>query len=239
MQLWLRSAFMMPLDNAFVSVILLAGGKGTRMRSSIPKQYLPLGGKPLALYSLELFAACKAISEIIIVCDLFYQPLFMPHHTSLLFATPGNRRQDSVYSGLQKTSNPSKKTHLICVHDSARPLAAPSDLMNVLAEAKKHGAAAAANLVKNTIKECDPQGFVQSTLDRSQLWEMYTPQVVEASLLKRGFKIALENNLTVTDDAALVELTGHPVKLVQGSYSNIKITTPEDLPLAETLLRLQ
>jgi len=232
----------MPLFNTFVSAILLAGGKGKRMQSSTPKQYLPLGGKPLALYSLELFASCPAIDEIIVVCDLFYQPLFRntaSNYPRLLFAPPGERRQDSVYQGLQKTSNPAKKTHLICVHDSARPLATSSDLMNVLAEAKKHGAAVAANLVKNTIKECDPQGFVQRTLDRSQLWEMYTPQVIEASLLKKGFKIAINNNLTVTDDAALVELTGHPVKLVKGSYSNIKITTPEDLPLAETFLRLQ
>jgi len=224
------------MSNTFVSAIILAGGKGTRMRSSTPKQYLPLGGKPLALYSLELFASCPAINEIIVVCDLSYQSLFIPNYPNLLFASPGERRQDSVYNGLQRTSNPSQKTHLICIHDSARPLATPSDLMNVLAEAQKHGAAVAANPVKNTIKECDFQGFVKRTLDRSKLWEMYTPQVVESSLLKKGFEIAINNNLTVTDDVALVELTGHPVKLVKGSYSNIKITTPEDLPLAETLL---
>ena len=212
-----------------VSVILLAGGVGSRMKSSTPKQFLLLNGKPVALHSFDLFASFEMISEIIVVCDPLYRSLF-PSNTN--FALPGARRQDSLFNGMQKIST---QCDLVCVHDAARPLLEHSDLQKLLAEAAKHRAAALAVPMKCTIKQADEQGFVTTTLDRTTLWEMQTPQVATPALLMEGFKIAQEKNLTVTDEAMLVELTGHPFKLVTGSHSNIKITTPEDWAVVETL----
>lgn len=213
-----------------VSVILLAGGQGCRMQSAIPKQFLSLQGKPVALYPFELFSSCPHVAEIIIVCEPQYQSLF-PRFTlpAVKFALPGRRRQDSVYNGLLETS---PQADLICIHDSARPFLSKDNLDQLLEEAKRYGAAALAVPAKNTIKETDPNQFVQRTLDRSNLWEMHTPQVATPSLLRKGFEIALEYNLDVTDDASLIELTGHPIKLVKDSYQNFKITTPEDWQIA-------
>jgi len=213
-----------------VSVILLAGGQGSRMQSQTPKQFLNLQGKPVALHSFEQFSSCPHVIEIIVVCEPQFHSLF-PRFTlpEVRFALPGNRRQDSVYNGFLTISS---QPDLICVHDSARPFLSKDSLEQLLEEARRYGAAALAVPAKNTIKETDPNQFIQRTLDRSKLWEMHTPQVATPALLKKGFDIALEYNLDVTDDASLVELTGHPVKLVKDSYQNFKITTPEDWQVA-------
>jgi 2-C-methyl-D-erythritol 4-phosphate cytidylyltransferase len=203
------------------------------MRSPVPKQFVPIYGKPLALYSFELFLNHPQVTEIIVVCAPEYQSLF-PASTSpkIDFALPGPRRQDSVFNGFEKT----QETGLICVHDSARPLLSEASLDALFAQAQCYGAAALAVPAKNTVKEADPNLFIRRTLDRSTLWEMHTPQVAAAHLLKKGFEIIHDYNIEVTDDASIVELTGHPVKLVPDSYRNIKITTSEDWPLAETFL---
>lgn len=213
-----------------VSVILLAGGQGSRMRSSVPKQFLHLQGKPLALYSFELFTSLSWVMELIVVCDPQYQSLF-PRFTlpSVRFAIPGERRQDSVYNGFKEIS---PTADLVCIHDSARPFLEKGNLEEVLEAARLYGAAALAVPAKNTIKETDPNQFVQRTLDRSKLWEMHTPQIATPQLISKGFEIALEYGLSVSDDAGLIELTGHPVKLVKDSYQNFKITTPEDWQIA-------
>lgn len=221
---------LMPSSEYKVSVILLAGGQGSRMLSQTPKQFLCLQGKPVALYSFEIFSTTPYVHEIIVVCDPQYQSIF-PRFTypEVRFALPGKRRQDSVYSGFAAiSSNPD----LVCIHDSARPFLSREHLIQLLDEAKLYGAAALAVPAKNTIKETDPNQFIQRTLDRSKLWEMHTPQVATYSLIKKGFEIAHEYNLDVTDDASLVELTGHPVKLVKDTYHNFKITTPEDWQIA-------
>lgn len=209
-----------------ISVILLAGGLGLRMGISMPKQFLPLGDKLIAQHSYELFRSIPQINEIIVVCE----PEYQIHFPNAKYALPGNRRQDSVYNGFLKISQDSS---LVCIHDSARPFLSKDDLLKVIDAGQKHGAAALASPVKSTIKEGCGDHFVTKTLDRSILWELHTPQVVIPSLLKKGFEIA--QDITVTDDVSLVELTGHPVKLVAGSASNIKITTPVDLKLAEIL----
>ncbi len=232
MQLFkLHSAIVLPMSiPSPISVVLLAGGHGTRMRASTPKQFLKLKKKIIALHSFELFASIPQITEIIVVADPAYHSLF-PKTTR--FAHPGKRRQDSVYNGLNQVS---KSCQLVCIHDSARPLLSKEKLEEVLKEGLLYKAAALAVPVKNTIKESDPDHFIKRTLDRSVLWEMHTPQVATPELLYKGFEIARKNNLEVTDDTSLVELTGHRVKLVTDSYKNIKITTPEDLVLAELYL---
>lgn len=221
-----------------ISAILLAGGSGTRMRAQPgldPKQFLGIQGKPLALYSFDILCAYPFL-EIIIVCEPEYFHLFQaPPHISLKRADPGNRRQDSVFNGLKCTQ---ETAELVCIHDCARPLLTYADLVRVIAAAEKTGAAVLGSPVKNTIKECDEKTHVTRTLDRTRLWEIYTPQVARVSLLKEGYTIVDAGRYSVTDDMSLIELTGHPVELVAGSSLNIKVTFPEDLLLVDALIAL-
>ncbi len=216
------------------SVILLAGGIGTRMKALIPKQYLSLRGKPIAQYSFDLFLTIPEVLEVIVVCETRYQDLFKTTNASpnIKFAEPGPRRQDSLFKGLQQIS---QNSTLVCVHDSARPFITREMVLRVLQEGRVHGAATVGMPIRFTVKERTPEGFVKQTLDRSLIWEIQTPQVTTPELLRKGFEKALAHNIDVTDDVALVELLGRPVKLVEGSYGNLKITTPEDVAIAEKL----
>lgn len=190
------------------------------MRSSTPKTFLPLHGKPVALHSLEVLMAHPLIQEIIVVCEPEHQSLFP---SSVKFALPGERRQDSVNNGFQHVS---PNADFVCIHDGARPFLSSASLNAVLIAAEQHGAAALAVPTKNTIREVNSEQFSVRTLKRETLWEMHTPQVATRALIAEGLKRA--ELLEVTDDMSLVELTGHPIKLVQDSYQNFKLTTPED-----------
>nr|POE57718.1 2-c-methyl-d-erythritol 4-phosphate cytidylyltransferase, chloroplastic [Quercus suber] len=196
-----------------VSVILLAGGKGKRMGASMPKQYLPLLGQPIALYSFYTFSRLIEVKEIIVVCDPSYKDIFEGTKENipveLKFTLPGKERQDSVYSGLQ-----------------------------VLKDGWLNGAAVLGVPVKATIKEANSESFVVRTLDRKTLWEMQTPQVIKPELLKKGFELVNREGLEVTDEVSIVEHLKHPVYITEGSYTNIKVTTPDDLLLAERILSM-
>jgi len=218
-----------------VSVILLAGGHGSRMNNSIPKQYLKLGHKEIAKYSFECFAIIPEVTEIIVVCRDEYRLIFdckLPN-TDLHFATPGKRRQDSVYSGFKAIKH---KANLVCIHDAARPFITTKLVKRIVEAAQNYGAATAGVPMKCTVKQVNTEEFITCTPDRSLLWEIQTPQVITPDSLERGFTLANEQGITVTDDVSLAELIGTPVKLVMGDYKNIKITTPEDLYFAEKFL---
>ncbi|KVI01704.1 4-diphosphocytidyl-2C-methyl-D-erythritol synthase [Cynara cardunculus var. scolymus] len=205
-----------------VSIVLLAGGQGKRMGASMPKQYLPLLGQPIALYSFYTFSRMPEVKEIVVVCDPSYQDIFEDTrekiNVDLKFALPGKERQDSVYSGLQAID---LNSELVCIHDSARPLISSSDVEKVLSDGLRIGASVLGVPAKATIKEANSESFVVKTLDRKTLWEMQTPQV---------------EGLEVTDDVSIVEHLKHPVYITEGSYTNIKVTTPDDLLLAERIL---
>jgi 2-C-methyl-D-erythritol 4-phosphate cytidylyltransferase len=221
-----------------ISVIILAGGQGTRMQTSIPKQFLELDGKPVAWHSFHLFLDMPQIDEIVIVCAESYQHLFT--QTSSLkkihFAQPGNRRQDSVYNGLLAAS---PNSELICIHDAARPFINSLLVIRALEAAQQYGAAAVGMPLKFTIKETCNENKVKSTPKRSTMWEIQTPQVVKREILHNGFLHANMHDITVTDDVSLAELIGHTVKIVEGEDTNIKITLPSDLLLAKLLLSLR
>ncbi|QVL58129.1 MAG: 2-C-methyl-D-erythritol 4-phosphate cytidylyltransferase [Simkaniaceae bacterium] len=208
-----------------ISLILLAGGSGIRMGSTIPKVFLPLKNRAMILHSFKLFFSMKEIAEIVVVCPKEYHSYF-PSNT--LFAPPGKERQDSVENGFKKTTG-----EIILIHDGARPFIKKEDVLKLLKEGIPIGAATLGAPTKNTIKQVNHNSLVEKTLDRSILYEMYTPQLLKRDLLEKGLSAAKEKKLT--DDVSLAELIGHPVKIVTGSSRNIKITHPIDLKLAEIL----
>jgi 2-C-methyl-D-erythritol 4-phosphate cytidylyltransferase len=216
------------------SVILLAGGKGTRMGSTTPKQFLHLSGKAIVLYSLECFLTLPWVHEIIVVAELEYRPLFFDRSPIIRFALPGKERQDSVFSGLQKV-DPS--ISWVCIHDSARPFIDSSLINPLFHEAQIHGAAALGMPLKFTVKQCCHNQQVVKTLNRDLLWEIQTPQIISHPLLKEGYRHCHTHQISVSDDVSIVEHLQKPVKIVRGSYNNIKITTSEDLLFAEYILK--
>ncbi|MBS0627971.1 MAG: 2-C-methyl-D-erythritol 4-phosphate cytidylyltransferase [Verrucomicrobia bacterium] len=205
------------------------------MGKPIPKQYLLLKEKPIILHTLEAFLTFQDWGEIVIVCEPIYQSLFSSYNDiPLRFAPPGKTRQDSLFSGFDALLT---SPEWICIHDGARPLLKEKDLRAVIDAGKIHGAATLATPVKTTIKEVDNDLVVKKTLLREKLWSIQTPQILRKDLLQKGRNYVTEKNITVTDDVSLAELLDHPVKLVEGSDSNIKITTQEDLSLANLLLK--
>lgn len=239
-------------DMSDVGFVVLAGGTGSRMKANMPKQYLPLRGKPVLHHSLDLFLErlpeyCKSVGKsapehVVLVMDPSYQPEYQPFIDSypkgrLTFANPGKERQGSVENGLNKLVEVSNgKCKYVAVHDSARPLVTIEEVCNVVSDAKEHGAAVLGVPCKATIKESEDGSFVLRTIPRARLWEVHTPQVVEIDTLLRGFKKVAEEDLEVTDDVSIVEALGEPVKLTLGEYTNLKITTPEDMDVAEAIL---
>lgn len=208
-----------------LSVILLAGGQGTRFRNGTPKTFVPLNGKPVVLHSFDLFASMQEVSEIVVVCPNDYHSLFSK---GTLFAKPGKRRQDSVKNGLIKTSG-----KYILIHDGARPFVEKKDILKLLEKGTPIGAATLGTPVTQTIKKISAENHVEETLDRNTLFEIHTPQLLRRDLLEAGFEAVGQAN--VSDDVALAERIGHPVKVVEGSPRNIKITHPIDLELATVL----
>jgi len=223
------------------TAIIVAAGTGSRMKTSVNKQYLLLSGKPVLAHTLEVFEKSELISEIIVVIngkdrrqfeDCILIPLNFPKITSVVDG--GSDRQESVYNGLKKVSS---NTELVCVHDGARPFVTPDIIKESVTAAWKTGAACTGVPVKDTIKQADINGIVEKTLDRRLLWAIQTPQAFKREILINAHEKAILDGYRGTDDCVLVERLGLSVQMVMGSYSNIKITTPEDLAFAETIAK--
>lgn len=222
-----------------VTAIIAAAGQGRRMGAGSNKVLLTLAGIPLVVRTVRQLAACPQIEEIIIVSG----PEEMGEMHSLVSAmgltqkwqvvAGGSERQYSVANALAAVSG---KAEIIVVHDGARPLADQTAIENVIAAAREYGAAVVAVPVKDTIKVADANGFVATTPDRKKLWAVQTPQAFQAAILRQAYAQALAEGFLGTDDASLVERLGMPVKMVTGSYRNLKITTPEDMVIAAALL---
>lgn len=224
-----------------ISVVLLAGGKGKRMKSAMPKQFLPLLGKPVVIRSLEIFQRMEEVSEIVIVLDESYRSDFaniLSEDRRISWADPGVERQDSVYNGLQKLLESGKeRNQMVAIHDAARPLVTVDEIKRCIKDAYQYGAAVLGVPCKATIKESEDGQFVLRTIARSRLWEIHTPQMASRDLFLRGFDKVKAENLEVTDDVSVIEALNAPVKLTLGEYTNIKLTTPDDLQVAEQILR--
>mmetsp|Transcript_17948 Transcript_17948/g.18015 ORF Transcript_17948/g.18015 Transcript_17948/m.18015 type:complete len:269 (+) Transcript_17948:84-890(+) len=226
---------MAPVDSR-LAVILLAGGKGSRMKANMPKQFLPLLGKPVFMHSLDLFLKMDNVESIVIVLDESFRDEYkdlLTLDSRIIWADPGKERQDSVFNGLTQVPT---TCDLVAVHDSARPLVTEKEVNDVVRDGLLYGAAVLGVPMKATVKESEDGEFVLRTIPRSRLWEIHTPQVVRRENLLRGFKKVSENNIEVTDDVSIIESLGERVRVTVGEYTNIKLTTPDDFTVAEQVL---
>lgn len=213
-----------------LTVILLCGGTGKRLGTSLPKQFLPLKNKPVFAYSLDVFLSMPEVGEVVVAVAPQYRELF-PNDPRIVFAKPGKERQDSVQNSLLASK---KSLPFIAVHDAARPFITVELVRKVLAAAISAEAAAPALAVPLTIKQANTNGTVIKTLPRHDLFAIQTPQIVKRERLLEGFEKA--KGQLVTDDLSLVELLGISPLLVKGEEKNLKITTSLDLALAELLV---
>lgn len=223
-----------------VTAIIPAAGAGVRFGGAVKKQFIALNGLPILSHTLRALAASKALSAIIVVVPPGEElrgrkALELARIDLETEVVPGGQaRQDSVYIGLQRAK---AETDLVLIHDGVRPFVSREVVLATIEAAKEWGAAIAAVPVIDTIKRVDTDGFVVETLQREQLWAVQTPQVFRYALLMRAHRAIREGGIVATDDAALVERIGGMVKVVRGSYENLKITSEEDLPLADLILK--
>lgn len=223
------------------AAIIAAGGAGLRMKQSRPKQFSLLADIPMLIHSIRTFVHVAEITHIVLVVPESYlqysKELIGQFKLKKIHAVVagGELRQHSVQIGL---SHVPSEIDLVAVHDGARPLVSQDIIVACLYQAHKSGAAIASVPVKDTIKRVTEIGglIIQSTLDRSRLWQAQTPQAARVALLKKGFSVAAKDGFVATDEASLLEHIGCQVTLVTDSPLNIKITRPADMLIAEALL---
>ena len=219
--------------------IVVAGGKGLRMGADTPKQFLPIGGKPVLMRTLERFR--EALPDVVLVLVLppsqqdFWRQLCVHHHFTLphTVASGGATRFHSVLNGL-RTIPTDVAEAVVGVHDGVRPFVSPDVIRRCYAEAEQTGTAVPVMPVVETVRHIQADGTSSATIDRSRLRLVQTPQTFSLSLLRRAYEQPYRD--AFTDDASVVEALGHPITLVEGNRENIKLTTPFDLQVAETIL---
>ena len=224
------------------TAIVLAAGKGSRMQSVVPKQYLELCGKPVLYYSLAAFEE-SFIDEIILVAgkdDISYCKEQIVERYGFQKVTKiiagGTERYLSVYQGLLAA----EEADYVYLHDGARPFVDAAILSDAKACVEQYQACVAGMPVKDTIKIVDAEDLAKETPERKYVWQVQTPQVFSYALVREAYDMLMEDQdaYSVTDDAMVVEtMLNYPVKLFQASYKNIKITTPEDLQIAELFVQ--
>jgi 2-C-methyl-D-erythritol 4-phosphate cytidylyltransferase len=241
---WVRPAFFLCLDPAKldqmmqVSAIIVAAGSGARLGSSLPKAFVSLEGRAMLFYSLRTLAEVSLISELVLAVPAGMELAARGLVTEAGLKVPvkivpgGKERQDSVRIALALTS---AEAELAVVHDAARPFASAELFQQCVERAQAHGAAIAAIPVADTLKRAAQDLRITETMARAGLWQAQTPQAFSRKLLLRAHEEAAHQRITATDDADLVQQLGNAVEIVQGSPANLKITTPDDLMLAEAL----
>ena len=224
-----------------ITALVLAAGSGKRMQSNTAKQYMLLGGKPLVCYALEAFE-CSPVDEIIMVTgagETEYCKNEIVNKYGYTKVTQivagGKERYHSVYHGLKAI----KKTDYVLIHDGARPFVTEEIICRTIDEVKKEKACVVGMPVKDTIKIVAQDGYSSVTPERKNVWMVQTPQAFSYKLILHAYeKVIAAGDDSITDDAMVLEHADHlPVKLVEGSYRNIKITTPEDMKVAELFLK--
>lgn len=228
------------------AAVVLAAGQGRRMHSDVAKQFLLLAGEPVICHSLRAFEE-SGVETVVLVTgteEIEYcrkEIVEKYGFTKVTCIVPGGKeRYHSVYQGLRALSGCMSEDGIVLIHDGARPMVTQEIITRTIEAAKEYGACVAAMPVKDTIKVADSDGFARRTLDRSTLWQMQTPQTFSYRLVYDAYKKLLSDpkyQKGITDDAMVVEtMCQGNVKLVEGSYENIKVTTPDDMIVAAGFL---
>jgi len=222
-----------------VKALIAAGGRGERIGGILPKQFMEIKKKPVLAYTVEKFEKCELIDEIILVVPEDYMSFCSYNIVDVCdfkkvkrILSGGKERQDSVYKGLLALS---KDTDIVLIHDGVRPFISTEKIGKSIEMCKKEKAVILALPVNDTVKRVD-EGYVVTTLDRDKLWIAQTPQTFEYKLILEAYKKAIEDSFIGTDDSSLVERLGFKVRVLEGESQNIKITTQEDLVLAEKII---
>lgn len=222
-----------------INAIILAGGKGKRMNAKISKQYIDLNGKPILYHTLKRFTGSEVIDKVILVIskdEIEYckKEILEKYNLKVdIIVEGGVERQDSVFNALKHIEN----EDIVLIHDGARPFVSDKIINDGIEYAKAYGAAAPGVTPKDTIKIKDDNNFSISTPNRNSLVSIQTPQIFKAQIIKECHEKIKSDNIAVTDDTMVVERYNNSVYLYDGEYTNIKITTPEDLILAEKLIK--
>lgn len=213
-------------------VVIVAAGSGSRMKRDINKQFIKIDGKEIIAYTIEKFYKSEDIDDIVIVIKENEEKYFIENiinkygFDNIKLAYGGKERQDSVYNGIKKLN---RNCEIVLIHDGARPFVNEDIIKNSIEEAKENNAVVVGVPVKDTIKVVDSDGNIVDTPNRSLLWSVQTPQSFKYEIITKAYEYAYSNDYYGTDDAMLVEHIGYNVKMIEGSYDNIKITTEEDL----------
>jgi 2-C-methyl-D-erythritol 4-phosphate cytidylyltransferase len=221
--------------------IVVAAGRGTRMGTAAAKAFLSLGGVPLLVHSLRTLTALDGLEALVLVVAAAQRQGASriieehgPWRVPIRLTEGGTERQDSVAAGLRLVE---PATDLVLIHDAARPFVLLAHVEACVKTAAAHGAAILAVPARDTVKLVGGDSTITETIDRRRVWLAQTPQVFNAHLLQRAYAQARRDGYIATDDAALVERLGHPVRVVPGDVHNLKITTPDDLRWAEWYLQ--
>ena len=222
--------------------VIVSAGKGVRFMEGQKKQFYFLGGKPILAHTLDKFETCPLIRSILLVVsqedmDTCLKEVIEKYKFKKVsqIVPGGKRRQESVKNGIDALP---KDADMVVIHDGVRPFVTRAMIEDSIHSAVRYGAVVLAMPVKDTIKISNPDGTVLKTLDRESLWQIQTPQTFQANVIKDAYYRATEDGFAGTDDASLVERIGGKVHILPGSYTNIKITTPEDLLLANLFLKM-
>ncbi len=223
----------------FTSAIIVAGGRGERVGADVPKQHLKLLNGEVVAHTMLAFEACPKINEIVVVCRSGEETLYHDYKlkygiSKMTAAVPGGEtRQESVLRGFEALD---KKCEYVAVHDAARCLITPEAISDVVISAYKYRAATAARAATDTVKLADDKGFIEKTVDRNRVYLAETPQAFEYDLYSVMAYSAKRDGFEATDDNSLAERLGFKVKICPTLCQNLKITTPDDLIVAETIL---
>ena len=229
-----------PRRAPLVVALVPAAGRGLRMGSAVPKQFLSLGGEPLIIQSLRMLQAAPVVGQIILAvppADVEYceNEIILRHRFTKVtkVVAGGAERQDSVRYALAQVPS---DTDIVLIHDAVRPFVTQRMIDQVVAAARKEGAAIIALPVRDTVKQVRTDGMIERTVDRTPLWLAQTPQAFRRDWIETAHRKAHAEGVRATDDAFLVEWLGYSVTVVEGSGENIKVTRPEDLVIGEAIL---
>ena len=224
-----------------VNVVIVAAGKGTRLQSELPKPFLSVAGRPILVHTLRRFTSIEMVRRIVVVVAAEREALCRellhthgPWPQPIAVVHGGAERQDSVWNGLAAL-----ETHceIVAIHDAARPFISVEAIQRSIEAAAETGSAVVATPVRDTIKRADAQHTIRETVSRHDLWLAQTPQTFQVGVIRAAHQWAQQRGIVGTDDATLVEQMGRPVRIVPGDALNFKITTPDDLALAQAVLQ--